>query len=261
MKKHMRNLGFSIETQAHGIKMPSMHHHDQYELYYLDSGSREYFVEDSFFSVSAGDFVLIAPGKLHRTGGTYALRTLVMFSRECLESVFTPQAANTLLQCFDRLHIVPPKEQQASLRGLLKAMEDCENPVEFGIYLGNLLCALSKFGEETSCNPLISRIIRYINQNYPTIRTIDDIAHGCYLSKYYLCHAFRQAMGVTVIDYLNQVRIKTACTQLACSHTGMQDIAAQCGYRSVAYFSTIFKKYTGVTPSQYRMQKRSLEPL
>lgn len=257
MEKHVHARGFSVETQAHGIKMPSMHHHDQYELYYLDAGSREYFVEDSFFSVSAGDFVLIAPGKLHRTGGTYALRILVMFSRDCLESVYTPDAADTLLKCFDSLHIVPPKEQQASLRALLKRMENCESKLEFSVYLANLLCALSKCREETSCDPLISRIIRYINQNYSTIRSIDEIAQACYLSKYYLCHAFRQAMGIPVIDYLNQVRIKTACVHLAAKRTSIQDIASQCGYHSVAYFSTIFKKYTGTTPSQYRIQKTS----
>ena len=58
-----------VSTVARQFSMPAMHYHNSYELYYLEAGSREYFVEDKFFSVSAGDFVLIAPNKFHRTGG------------------------------------------------------------------------------------------------------------------------------------------------------------------------------------------------
>ncbi len=252
MPSRARKTGYFMETQAHSYKMPSMHHHDLYELYFLHEGNREYFVEDSFFSVCAGSFVLIAPGKLHRTGGTYALRTLVMFSEEYLQSIFSSQACDSLLQCFDRLHITPPEEQLPALRSLLKAMEDCTDKVEFGVHLGNLLCALSHCPEETDCHPGISRIIRYINQNYDQIRNIDDIAQGCFLSKYYLCHSFRKHMGITVIDYLNQVRIKTACARLVTESLSVQDLAADCGYSSAAYFCTVFKNHTGLSPSEYR---------
>ena len=256
MKKKNFEEGFSIETCAHGIKMPSMHHHDQYELYYLDSGSREYFVEDSFFSVEAGDFVLIAPGKLHRTGGTYALRTLVLFSRDCLETVYTKEAAEQLLKCFDSMHIVPPRESLPLLCSLLTDMQNSEDKTEFAIKLGSLLCRLSKFQGETSCHPGISRIIRYINQNYSQIQSIDDIAQACFISKFHLCRSFRQAMGITVVDYLSQVRIKAACAHLRATGDSLQDIAEACGFHSVSYFCTVFKKYMALSPSEYRAEKR-----
>lgn len=259
MYRTIRRDGYSVEIGSGNFTMLSMHHHDQYELYYLEAGNREYFVEDSFFSVSAGEFVLIAPGRLHRTGGTYGLRKLVMFSADCLHQVYTPDAASQLLQCFERIHIIPNKKMLPQLCVLLTSLEEAETPVQFAVYLGHLLCILALCEEEKSCNPGISGIIRYINQNYSTITNIDQIAKACYLSKFYLCHTFRQAMGITVVDYLNQVRIKTACVHLASEGSSIQTIAAQCGFHSVAYFSTIFKKHMGMTPSQYRIQKRTSE--
>ena len=67
MQSFMATADHIIETTSGNHKMPSMHYHASYELYYLEMGSREYFVEDKLFSVAAGNFVLIAQGKLHRT--------------------------------------------------------------------------------------------------------------------------------------------------------------------------------------------------
>ena len=58
---------YMLNCDSGSIKMPSMHYHASYELYYLQTGNRDYFIEDKLFPVSAGDFVLIPPGKLHRT--------------------------------------------------------------------------------------------------------------------------------------------------------------------------------------------------
>ena len=65
MNSYCTTAQYSIETVSRNFKMPSMHYHDAYELYYLEAGSRDYFVEDKLFSVSAGEFVLIPPGKMH----------------------------------------------------------------------------------------------------------------------------------------------------------------------------------------------------
>ena len=52
---------YGIETISRNFKMQSMHYHDSYEIYFLEAGIRTYFVEDKFFSVSAGEVVLIPP--------------------------------------------------------------------------------------------------------------------------------------------------------------------------------------------------------
>ena len=119
MRRDMQNFSktgeYFIETQESSVAMANMHYHDTYEIYYLAVGTREYFIGDKFFSVSAGDFVLIPPQKLHRTGGQYGLRTLIGFDYDFLAKTYSGDALRELLSCFSYLHISPPQELQAEL--------------------------------------------------------------------------------------------------------------------------------------------------
>ena len=61
---------------------------------------------------------------------------------------------------------------------------------------------------------------------------------------------------MTLIEYLNQVKIKNARQLLEFSDREVGDIAEACGFNSVAYFSNVFKKITGMAPSEYRKNTR-----
>ena len=172
MQSFMATADHIIETTSGNHKMPSMHYHASYELYYLEMGSREYFVEDKLFSVAAGNFVLIAPGKLHRTGGAYCVRTLINFSREFLCRFFTPETVEQLLECFAHLKIVPSERQQGSCKQLLKRMAACSDDGEFALNLGLLLKELSHCGSEEIENDYVSTIVEYINRNFAEITAI-----------------------------------------------------------------------------------------
>ena len=236
------------------LAMPDMHQHDYYELYYLEAGSREYFVEDTIFSVEAGDFVLIAPGKLHRTGGEYGMRILVCFTEEFLLRTFTRAATNRLLACFENLKLSPRREEFAAL---LEAIEAAEEETEFALRLGALLQALCRCEKAELSGEPVSAMVAYINANFASIRNISQIAERFYISKFHLCRVFKEAMKITVIDYLNQVRIRNACRYLRSSDKDVGEIALLCGFRDAAYFSNVFKKITGTPPSAYRKAKTS----
>ena len=63
---------------------------------------------------------------------------------------------------------------------------------------------------------------------------------------------FRQVTGMTFKEYLNRVRVEEAERLLTNTDYPIIDIAVACGYRDQSYFTTVFKKYTGLTPRQYR---------
>ena len=105
------------------VAMADMHAHSYYELYYLAAGSREYFVEDTIFPVQAGDFVLIAPGKLHRTGGEYGMRILVCFTEDFLLRTFTRAGAAKIVECFDKVKITPPEQDRGRFLDALNITE------------------------------------------------------------------------------------------------------------------------------------------
>lgn len=249
-----RTAEYKISRKASSEEMPSMHYHDSYELYFLEVGSREYFVDDVLFSVSAGDFVLIAPGMLHRTGGEYGMRTLITFTEDFLLRVFSAEAVKNLLACFGKLKITPSEQQLAQCRSLLQALFDSNNETDFALNVGFLLRLLGKCESTEITGSSINAIVAYINRNYGSIRQISQISDQFYISRFHLCRIFKDAMKMTVVDYLTRVRIKNACHYLRSSDRDMNHIAQLCGFRDPAYFSNVFKRQTGMSPSQYRKE-------
>ncbi len=255
MSNYSKTGEYFVEMRESSGAMPDMHYHDTYEIYYLDVGTREYFIGDKFFNVSAGDFVLIPPQKLHRTGGQYGLRTLVGFDYAFLAKTYRSEALKELLSCFSHLHISPPKELGAELRKVLKELKDCDSETTFALYLGVLLEKLSKCNPDTNYDEQISKIIKYINDNFAEIDNIEQIASQFFISKFHLCRLFKDTMKMTVIDYLNIIKIKNACMLLESTDKSIQEISQKCGFNSVAYFSNVFKKIMKTPPTKYKKKK------
>lgn len=257
MQSYLATADHIIETTAITKKMPSMHYHSSYELYYLEMGSREYFVEDKLFSVAAGEFVLIAPGKLHRTGGEQCVRTLINFTKDFLCRYLAPDTVEQMLSCFEHAKIVPTERQQGNCKQLLRRIAASAGEEEFALNLGLLLLAIGRCGSQEIENDYVSTVVEYINGHFAQIDSIGQIAEAFFVSKYHLCRVFKNAMKVTLIEYLNQVKIKNARQLLEFSERDVGDVAEACGFNSVAYFSNVFKKITGMSPTEYRKSIRT----
>ena len=72
------------------------------------------------------------------------------------------------------------------------------------------------------------------------------------LSRQHLCRLFKNAMGVTLMQYVNRIRVKNACTLLERSEKSLSEIGQLCGFDSCSYFSTVFKNNMGISPMKYR---------
>ena len=245
---------YFVDTRSGNKIMTSMHYHSSYELYYLISGNRDYFVEDKSFSVSAGSFVLIPPSTLHRTGGKYGLRTLIGFRKNFLAENFNEQIIPELVKCFDNYIITPPEEKRDYFQNLLKKIEKSSNKTEFALNLSILLYELSKYKSDTRCDERISKITSYINDNYHQITSIGQIAEQFFISKYHLCRIFKDTLHITLIDYLNEVKIKNARYYIESTNKSFITISKLCGFNSLSYFSTVFRKIVGQSPSEYRKE-------
>lgn len=247
---------YFVHTAEGMPTMPTMHYHNSYELYYLDAGTREYFVEDRFFEISSGDFILIAPNIFHRTGTGYSVRTIVGFTESFLNKYFTSTSIIHMLKCFNKIVVSPPEEMKHEFKSLMQHISSCKNPVDSAMTLGFLLQKLSHCTADTSYDNRISMIIKYINQNFATIASIEQIADHLHISKHYLCRLFKNSTGVTLIDYINTIRVKNACDFLENSDKDILEISELCGFNSSAYFSNVFKKMMQESPLQYRKKSR-----
>lgn len=248
---------YFVDVSSGKKKMPSMHYHAAYELYYLQIGSREYFIEDKLFSVDAGDFVLIPPGKLHRTGGEYCQRILINFHLNFLRKFYTEETIAQLVQCFDSWKRTPSPAQQKTCTHLLKKILQSSDETTSALLLGMLLMELNSVNPPEIHENAMNAIVAFINQNYATITSLEEIADRFYISKHHLCRIFKKAMKLTVIDYLTQIRLKNACQMLLFSQMPIGKISEACGFHSSAYFSRVFKESTGKSPAEYRKDNQT----
>lgn len=113
--------------------------------------------------------------------------------------------------------------------------------------------------DQNLINPRIREIINYINDNYGNNRlSLQSISESIYLSQTYLCAFFKKATGKTLNQYITEVRIEKAKEMLRDTGIKVYEIAYRVGFTDTNYFSTLFKKHVGITPSEYK--ERGIEP-
>ena len=250
------NLDFYIKKDIYKTPMAAMHYHVTFELYYLVQGEREYFIEDRFLRIGEGDFLLIPPNMLHRTAGKGADRVLLHFSESFFLRYFKRETLELLQIKDEPLVFHPTKEDRAFFEGLIDCLLEEDREERAAFYLFELLFrmrnAKNDYAEQRCSDQRISEIVQYINENYGKISTIEQIAERFYLSKFYLCRLFAKELGVSLISYLNMIRIRAACAMLEANKLTLTEIALECGFNSSSYFCKVFKREVGVSPKAYR---------
>lgn len=98
----------------------------------------------------------------------------------------------------------------------------------------------------------IKRIERYIAKELGTGITLTDLADEVRLSPSYFCKAFKKSFGTSPLAHVQIKRIERAKDLMLTSNASLADIAFDCGLCDQAHFSRIFRKTTGLSPSQWR---------
>jgi two-component system, response regulator YesN len=111
---------------------------------------------------------------------------------------------------------------------------------------------IDKLAEREKINKLVKSAIDIIYSNYSSDITLDCIAKQVYITPGYLSQLFKQETGINFLDFLNQHRIQKAKGYLTSSFLKNYEISAKVGFNDEKYFSQVFKRYSGLTPTQYR---------
>ncbi len=102
---------------------------------------------------------------------------------------------------------------------------------------------------------IFARILAYVHRHYHrSSLQVQDIASEIHFSAGYMSSIFKRRMNKNVWEYITELRIESA-KQLLCTTSKKRDeIAYEIGYESPEHFSRMFKRYTGVSPTEYRNQ-------
>lgn len=113
-------------------------------------------------------------------------------------------------------------------------------------------CLLVKNKSTKQYSPMIRQVLHYIEFNLDSKINLNELADKYDVSVPYLSSQFKKEVGLTIIKYANQLRIDTAIKLLNTSSLSIQDIASYVGIYDFNYFTKVFKKEVGLTPSDYR---------
>ena len=98
----------------------------------------------------------------------------------------------------------------------------------------------------------VTSVESYLRENYKKKIVLDELADQFFINKYYLSRSFKKRYGISLWTYLLQLRITEAKTQLRFTDKTIEQIALDCGFEELNYFSRTFRKIEGISPSEYR---------
>ena len=247
--------------------------HTFHEFVYVDSGNIHCHLEEQDIELAQGDFLLIPPHKRH-----------FYYNIEKI-------SAALFIVCFRcSSEILSILEQKIPLSKELKLLladivQESKNAFQFPFNrklrpLDNPLYASQQLVEnniekllihlvrnETRQNEsiqfvmdsvekehnLIDDILALLNDNLYSRITLGYVSQQTYYSKAYLNDIFNKHMGTSIMQYYNSLKIKEA-KKLLRSEQPPSSIALQLGFESASYFTKVFKRQTGMTPSAYKKQ-------
>lgn len=139
--------------------------------------------------------------------------------------------------------------------GYLEMLYSIQNYEELGIWFVKKMEDASRhiaMRQEEKTDNVVEKAKSYITSNFSKELSLEDMAKEVGISPYYLSKLFKEAEGINYIEYVTKKRIDFAKEQLAASDKSIKEICHESGYSDPNYFSRIFKKWTGVTPTEFR---------
>lgn len=104
----------------------------------------------------------------------------------------------------------------------------------------------------------LEQVKKYIRAHFQKQLTLEEAAEHVELSPYYVSKLFKDKSGMTFIDYVTEVRITEAKREMLDPSKSLKEICFNVGYKDPNYFSRVFKRKVGLSPSQYRERLQNL---
>jgi AraC-like DNA-binding protein len=174
--------------------------------------------------------------EISRSGKDYMLILNTLFRKTVQSSYVHPMHIHTLSSNFFR------------------RIEAAAKPSELNSLLDNMIrryCALVQEHSLGKYSPAVRKVLNTVEFNLREPFSLGMLAEQCHIDPSNLAHQFKREVGVSITRYINFRRLELAKSLLG-SGLYIQEIAEQCGFLDVNYFTRLFKRQFGIAPREYR---------
>ncbi len=241
-----------------------MHWHDRMELMRVVSGQLVLHLGEEQVTVLPGQVAIITPRTMHCgfSGESGVLYHTIMFDVEKFCNTTIASDKYLVPVCKSEAGFVPvachPKVTEAVDR-LLEVLSDNEsrNPLFAIGAVYEIIGALHEYcaGETKLIHRVddsFKSVLEYVNSHYTERITAKDVSRMFGYNETYFCRRFKALTGITVMKYIQILRMELAQKLLRNSKDEIGNIAWKCGFSDISYFSNCFKKHFGMTPTEFR---------
>lgn len=274
----LKSFPFCMKYRVYRIDyQQEVHAHDGYELYVVHSGTGGFLCDEYEIPMEENRIILFHGEQFHKpiaNRDMVFVRTVIHFSLEYLSGNYPADICGFLQGTTSQPFIATLKWKDATefnqiVDGLWTEYQKRPFLFQWSIELGLhrlllFLCRLSKsviFNAELITAPpapssghLIQEVCTYLSANYQNPLDPTELCQRFHVSKYHLCHLFKKQTGMNMSQYLNKMRLQQARYLVLHSNYSITEIASRVGLDNPSYFSKIFKKQTGNSPTRLRRQ-------
>lgn len=265
---------FVIDAKNKDNIKTKYHNHDFLELSYVISGTGAFKINNEYFNVKAGDLLVFNPKVYHRE--------YISEGEENHE--IHVGIKNFKLDYLPKDYLMPEdfygiinfsRHSEAFIcccREIINEQKSCEPGYDLvlkSLVMKLMVLILRETGnyetaadekictfESSEKSNIVHTIISFMNQNYMHDISLDKISKNMYLSPVYISKIFKEETGDSPINYLIKIRLEQASFLLRSDNNmSVKEISKRVGYDDAYYFSKLFKKYYGASPSRWQARK------
>lgn len=241
----------------------TLHTHKEFEIYYMKEGRCTYHIDGNTYKVLPGDIILIPGNTSHRTtyGGVVHTRQLVNCANAYIPKAVLERIAGIGYLYRNRKVISQLEEMFAKIEHEYSHADVLSEEV-LKCFTAELLFIILRHKNEhentIAENNFISTVQEYIQNNYMNEVRLSALAEQLSVSQEHLSRVFKKETGMGFKEYLTGFRLQKAEEMLK-HETGraVSEVAYACGFNDGNYFSYIFKKAYGVSPTEVRRKKEN----